>query len=199
MQLRDRVKELRRVRASELLPDPRNYRRHPKAQRDALRAMWDRVGNADVLITRETPDGLMLVDGHLRADLEPDAELSVIVTDLSEDEAGEVLATLDPLAAMAEVDAEKLKTLVDDLSSRTDEAMGELLDSLRLPLPPVDPTDEWQGMPEFEQEDARPHRSIAVHFTKALGLSITEATRFVYYPEPPPRDVTRNLQYRTSE
>ena len=34
---------------------------------------------------------------------------------------------------------------------------------------------------------------------KALGLSITEATRFVYYPEPPPRDVTRNLQYRTSE
>ena len=30
--LRDRVVELRRVKASELLPDPRNWRRHPQAQ-----------------------------------------------------------------------------------------------------------------------------------------------------------------------
>ena len=88
MSIRNRVVELRKVRAGDLLPDPRNFRRHPKSQRDALRTMLDRVGNADVLITRETPDGLMLVDGHLRAGLEPNAEIPVVVTDLDEEEAG---------------------------------------------------------------------------------------------------------------
>ena len=127
MSIRNRVLELRTVRAGDLLPDPRNWRKHPKSQRDALRTVWDRVGNADVLITRETPDGLMLVDGHLRADLEPNAEIPVVVTDLDEEEAGEVLATLDPLAAMAEVDTDALQALVDGMSNRADEALADLI------------------------------------------------------------------------
>ena len=44
MTVRNRIKELRYVRAGDLIPNPKNRRRHPKAQRDALRAMWDRVG-----------------------------------------------------------------------------------------------------------------------------------------------------------
>jgi hypothetical protein len=31
MQIRDRIKELRRVKASELRPNPRNWRTHPTA------------------------------------------------------------------------------------------------------------------------------------------------------------------------
>jgi hypothetical protein len=34
-----RIKELRRVRASELRPHPQNWRNHGKAQREALRAV----------------------------------------------------------------------------------------------------------------------------------------------------------------
>ena len=127
MAIRNRVLELRKVRAGDLLPDPRNWRRHPKSQRDALRTIWDRVGNADVLITRETPDGLMLVDGHLRADLEPNAVIPVVVTDLDEDEAGEVLATLDPIAAMAESDTDALKALVDGMADRADVDLADLI------------------------------------------------------------------------
>ena len=100
MQLRDRVKELRRVKASELLSHPKNWRWHPQAQRDALRIMLDRVGYVDAVIARETPGGLMLIDGHLRTGLTPDAEIPVLVVDLDESEADEVLATLDPLAAI---------------------------------------------------------------------------------------------------
>ena len=37
MKTRDRIKELRRVRASELLRNPRNWRTHPTAQARALR------------------------------------------------------------------------------------------------------------------------------------------------------------------
>jgi hypothetical protein len=37
MKIRDRVKSLVRVRAGDLLPNPKNWRKHPKAQADALR------------------------------------------------------------------------------------------------------------------------------------------------------------------
>ena len=39
IQIRDRVKELRRVRASELLPNPRNWRIHGREQARALRGL----------------------------------------------------------------------------------------------------------------------------------------------------------------
>ena len=79
MAIQDRIVELRRVPPADLHPHPKNWRRHPKAQQDALRAMLDRVGFVGAVIARETPDGLMLIDGHLRADLTPDAEIPVLV------------------------------------------------------------------------------------------------------------------------
>jgi len=68
MKIRDRVVELRRVPAGSLLPSPKNWRRHPKAQADALRGLLSEIGYADALLARETPEGLMLIDGHLRAE-----------------------------------------------------------------------------------------------------------------------------------
>ena len=75
MQIRDRIKELRRVPASELIPNPKNWRTHPVGQQDALRGVLAEVGYADALIARETPEGLMLVDGHLRAETTPDSKV----------------------------------------------------------------------------------------------------------------------------
>ena len=87
MKIRDRIKELRRVRASELLPNPKNWRVHPVAQQEGIRTMLAKVGYADAVIARETADGLMLIDGHLRAEMTPDTEVPVLVTDLTEEEA----------------------------------------------------------------------------------------------------------------
>src|SRR5437879_2420739 len=68
MKIRDRIEELRRVRARDLRPNPRNWRVHPKPQVDALRSLLSEIGYADALIARELPDGsLELIDGHLRA------------------------------------------------------------------------------------------------------------------------------------
>ena len=53
---RNRIRELRTVRGGDLMADPRNWRKHPKAQREALQTMLDRVGWADAVIARETPD-----------------------------------------------------------------------------------------------------------------------------------------------
>ena len=86
MTIRDRIRELRRVQASDLLPHPRNWRQHPTAQLDALKAILDEVGWADCVLARETPDGLQLIDGHARANVAPDAEIPVLVLDVSEEE-----------------------------------------------------------------------------------------------------------------
>jgi hypothetical protein len=115
MQIRDRIKELRRVPASELIPNPKNWRTHPVAQQDALRGVLAEVGYADALIARETPEGLMLVDGHLRAETTPDANVPVLVLDINEAEADLMLATLDPLAAMARADTDTLLTLLESI------------------------------------------------------------------------------------
>jgi hypothetical protein len=130
MQIRDRVKELRRIRAADLRPNPRNWRTHPSAQQDALRGLLAEVGYADALLVRELPDGgLMLVDGHLRAETTPDAVVPVLVLDVDEAEGDKILLTLDPLAAMATTSDEKLRELLADVQTEN-AAVRSLLDQL---------------------------------------------------------------------
>jgi hypothetical protein len=52
--------------------------------------------------------------------------------------------------------------------------------------------DEWQGMPEFVQEDLQPFQSIIVHFEKREDLDefsklvdqkLTYKTRSIWYPK----------------
>src|SRR5208282_6412821 len=108
-QIRDRIRELRRVPASTLVHNPKNWRRHPKLQVEALRGLLTEIGYADALLARELPDGrLMLIDGHLRKDTTPDAHLPVLVLDVNAEEADKLLLTLDPLASLAESDAERI-------------------------------------------------------------------------------------------
>src|ERR1700687_3211843 len=126
MMIRDRIRELRRVRAKDLLANPKNWRVHPKAQTAALRGLLAEVGYADALLARELSDGrLQLIDGHLRAETTPSAMVPVLILDVSEDEADKILLSLDPLAGMAESDSERLQALLDN--ARTDSAaVGKL-------------------------------------------------------------------------
>ena len=115
------------MRARDLLPNPKNWRVHPPLQVRALRAQLNDIGYADALIARELPDGrLQLIDGHLRAETTPDELVPVLVLDVTEEEADKLLATLDPMAAMAESDAERLGALLETVHS-DDEAVRELL------------------------------------------------------------------------
>lgn len=119
--IRDRVKELRRVPAGSLIPNPRNWRTHPKAQVNALRGLLSEIGIADALIARELPDGkLMLLDGHLRAGLDPTQLVPVLVLDVTEEEGDKILASLDPLAAMAGADSDALAALLKSVDTDSD-------------------------------------------------------------------------------
>ena len=113
MMIRNRVKELRRVPARELLPNPKNWRAHPPAQQNALRGLLAELGYCDAAIARELPDGqLQLIDGHLRCETTPDMEVPVLVLDVTEAEADKLLLTLDPLASLAEADRASLTALL---------------------------------------------------------------------------------------
>ncbi len=127
--IRDRVVDLRRVRAGELVPNPRNWRRHPERQRAALRGLLRQIGYADALIAREQDGALVLIDGHLRQSLDPEQVVPVLVLDLSEEEADTLLATLDPLSAMALPDPGPLAELLERVHASA-AAVTELLDSL---------------------------------------------------------------------
>ena len=127
MKIRDRIRELRRVPASELRPNPKNWRTHPQAQADALRGVLAEVGIADAVLARELDDGtLMLLDGHLRVETMGDQILPVLVLDVDEAEGDKVLATLDPLAAMAEADAVKLDAILRDVDTSSPELQAML-------------------------------------------------------------------------
>jgi ParB-like chromosome segregation protein Spo0J len=118
------------VSAHELQPNPKNWRTHPTAQQDALRGVLAEVGIAGAVLARETAEGgLMLIDGHLRTDVMHDQEIPVLVLDVDEAEADKLLATIDPLAAMAEADAGKLDELLREIDTGS-EALQEMLAKL---------------------------------------------------------------------
>jgi hypothetical protein len=130
MQIRDRIKELRRVKASDLQPNPKNWRTHPQSQQDALRGVLAEVGYSSALLARELPGGgLQLIDGHLRAETTPDCEVPVLVLDVTEAEADKLLATLDPLAALADADGAKLDALLREIQTAS-AAVAEMLADL---------------------------------------------------------------------
>jgi ParB-like nuclease family protein len=118
VEIRDRIKELRRVQASQLRPNPRNWRTHSETQRNALQGVLAEIGFAGALLARELADGsLELIDGHLRAKTTPDMAVPVLVLDVNEQEADKILATYDPLSGLAGVDAAALQSLLDGIET----------------------------------------------------------------------------------
>lgn len=113
----------------QLLTNPRNWRLHPKQQQEALTGLLDRVGWVqDVIVNQRTGH---VVDGHLRVGIaisRGEKEIPVVYVDLSEEDEALVLASLDPLAAMAVADEDMLAELLGGIEA--DGALGEMLAEL---------------------------------------------------------------------
>jgi DNA modification methylase len=149
--IRDRIKSLRRVKSSALKPNPRNWRTHPEAQREALSGILAEVGYADACLARELPDGsLELVDGHLRADLDPDQKVPVLILDITEDEAAKLLTVLDPLAAMAEADTDKLSELLAGIETESS-GLAEMLEGMAVEFDIGEPPEIEEIEPQIDR------------------------------------------------
>lgn len=114
-------------KANELDDNPRNWRRHPEQQLDAIRGVIGEVGWAGVLLFNERTG--RLVDGHARKEISGEDEVPVIVGDWTEDQERTILATLDPIAWMAQADAGRLDALLREVNSSSI-AVQEMLSML---------------------------------------------------------------------
>jgi DNA modification methylase len=102
----------------QLLANPLNFRRHPKHQQEALRGVLNEVGWVqDVIVNRTTGH---LIDGHLRVELalrDNAPTVPVKYVDLSAAEEALILATFDPIGALANADRETLAALLEEVST----------------------------------------------------------------------------------
>ncbi len=118
------------VAPADLVPNPLNWRQHPQHQSDALEDVLTRIGLvATVLVNTRTGH---LVDGHLRAELalrRGEPKIPVTYIDVDPEEERILLASLDPLAAMANADRERLAELLTSIQDG-DDALIALLESI---------------------------------------------------------------------
>ena len=98
-----------------------------------LKAMWSAAAGVMVKVTCPVIAGLAVsvalstsllafADGYqtnLRRDLDPERMVTVELVDLTEEEAAKALLTLDPLAALAETDAQAVQALAAPLQTES--------------------------------------------------------------------------------
>ncbi len=143
---RNRIRALEYVNSSDLTPHPGNWREHPAAQAAALKGVLNEVGIAGALLAyRSERQGgaLVVIDGHLRKDAAPQ-QWPVLVLDVDDAEADYLLATHDPLAAMATADAGALDALLSSVQSgdaAVTAMLAELAEDAGLYQPQDDPQD----------------------------------------------------------
>jgi DNA modification methylase len=129
-QWRNRITGHAEVAPASLLPNPDNWRRHPPRQQRALAGALGEVGwVAQVLVNRTSGH---LVDGHLRLELalaRGEPTVPVAYVELSEAEERLVLASLDPLGAMADTDRDALRLLLAEVTP-SDQALTRMLAEL---------------------------------------------------------------------
>lgn len=148
--LRNRIVGHRVVPASSLKAHPLNWRTHPAGQRSALGASIDEVGFARSLLVYEDPEwGLTVIDGHLRRDELGDLPVTVEVLEVSRDEARKLLLSLDSLSALAGVDDDAVRALLDSTEADNQE-LRALWDGLvgDEPIVPEEEDDET-GVEQF--------------------------------------------------
>ncbi len=194
--VRNRIVERRRMKPGDLLDHPRQWRVHSPAQAEALVGVLRQVGITDTLkawYCEELGGRLATWDGHLRKSLDPNVEWEVDITDLDDAEADLMLATHDPLTAMATADAARLDELLQGINSDEAAVQAMLSDlAAKAGLYPVDVMAEWEGMPEFTPEDAfGAAKSVTVHFAiweeydrfvALIEQPVTRDTRTIWFP-----------------
>ena len=114
----------------------------------------------------------MLVDGHLRAETTPDQEVPVLVLDINEAEADKLLLSLDPLAALAETNAQALDALLREVDTGS-EGLQEMYSDLAEAAKLYD-VDE-AAPPELADGDRAPFRQMTFTIHDTQHETIEEA------------------------
>lgn len=114
--LRNRIVGSGELAVKDLVKNPKNWRKHPVSQLAALEGLLSEVGWVQNVIVNRTTGNM--IDGHARvaiAEKRGEQTVPVVFVELTECEEELVLATLDPLGDLAELDKNKLQSLLQGL------------------------------------------------------------------------------------
>lgn len=203
----------------DLTPHPLNYNTHPEPQVNELQAsleQFDQFKNIVVWSPAEIidlgngqslhPDVSYILAGHgfWMATSAAGREFIEVkdYTGIPYEEALLLMETDNASPVGAVVDAVKLAELAErtrGLVAGLPPGLEAMLERARMLKGVViggevvdDPLAEWEGMPEFEQEDKTAFRSLYIHFKDQeaidrfvglIGQKITKKTRFLWYPK----------------
>lgn len=141
----------------QLVANPLNWRIHPQAQQAALEGVLEEVGWVQRVIVNQRTG--FVLDGHLRVSLalsKGAKMVPVVYVDLDPEEERLVLATLDPLGAMAGQDSDVLRELLVGLEPES-AAVAALLEELRDRATPAEPA---AGEDEVPDKPAKPSTKV---------------------------------------
>jgi DNA modification methylase len=132
----NRIIESGVVSPDDLVANPKNWRKHPKNQADAMEGVLDEIGWVqDVIVNRRTG---RLIDGHLRVELakkNKEKEIPIKYVDLSEEEEEIAILSFDPISAMAEADKNMLEALLASVQTDNEQVnklMGDIAQDYKI-------------------------------------------------------------------
>lgn len=131
---RNRIIATREMSPSDLIANPKNWRKHPALQQKAIEAVLDDVGWVAQVIWNEATGHL--IDGHLRVEVarkRKEKSVPVNVVNMTQQEEDAILATFDPISAMAVADNAVLNDLISGIAIGCPDTR-QLLDSLATPV-----------------------------------------------------------------
>lgn len=185
----------------ELKPDPNNARKHSPEQLLQIRRSIDEFTFTSPVLLRES-DVVGAGNGRWEAALlDPPLALipTITISDLTEDQWRAYAIADNKIGLNSTWDHETLRAELEALGEveldlgvlgfSEQELSGIFLDQ---EIGENDASAEWTGMPEFDQQDRKAFRSIAVHFkdqakvdefARLVGQLITEKTRYLWFPE----------------
>lgn len=190
------------IPVDELHIDPANVRRHPDKNMAAIKASLARFGQQHPIVI-DANNVVRAGNGRLEAMRELGwatvncvrselAPIDLMAFSLADNHSGE-LAEWDFEGLGATLRALKseefdLSTIgftdeeVDGLFGRRADESGDVVD---------DPQAEWQGMPECENGDESPHRTLIVHFATPeavaefaglIGQQFADGAKYIWHP-----------------
>lgn len=178
-----------------LKPHPKNPNKHSEEQILRLAKIISyqgirrpiRVSNRSGFIT--AGHGLALALEHLG---QKDAPINLQDYQDEEQEYADIIAD-NSIASWADLDFSAINLEIPNLGPDFDiDMLGVKNFFLDVSDRPINPSDEWNGMPEFTMEDKTAYRTIRIHFYNDEGINefartiekiITSKTKFIWYPD----------------
>jgi len=182
----------------DLKPYKNNPRKHTERQINQIAESIKEFGFVNPILVDET-DTILAGHGRYHAAKQINQEmLPVVVVDKLNDQQKKALVIADNKIAMnSSWDEDMLWNQIRQLNDEGFDLSVLAFDEMEI-LPMIDsnvvtdPLAEWQDMPEFDQEDLTPHRTLFVHFRndqdydtflKLVEQTGTDKTKSIWFPE----------------